>query len=270
MSSEDFRKEGLGQLLQERRRELTPDEVGLPNKSHGRKRGLSIEETAVLARLSVRGYAMLEKGSFQLPRPETLDAVADALRMDEAMRADLFFLATEQRPSAPRRPPVAKPWHWGLARAYAPHPALVTDHVSTVLAYNGPAEALTDQTGAGPLDGRNLALWVFTDEAAKAVDDIGALRRSAIARLKAAVIRYHQDKALDIVVDRLQAIPATAKLWPRERARADRAFTVIRYLVPGHEPRELAWTRMELEDGAVLHTGLPHTAAPTDATGHRP
>ncbi|WP_436788897.1 MmyB family transcriptional regulator [Yinghuangia sp. YIM S10712] len=269
-SSDDLRRESLRQLLRTRRRELDAASVGLPPRPHGPSRGLTIEQTAVLARLSVRGYAKLERGVYHAPRPETLDAVADALRMDERTRADLHFLATEHR-AAPRRPPTtAQPCHWGLVRASAPHPALVTDHVSTVLAHNSHAEALFAETDPGTLTGTNLALWVFTEEAARGVRGIDALRRSAIARLKATAITYHDDGPLDNVVNQIHEIPGAELLWRHERARADRGPTLVRYRGPDHHALELTWTRAEGDDGTILHTGLPHAATPDNTPGRRP
>ncbi|UGQ13583.1 helix-turn-helix transcriptional regulator [Yinghuangia sp. ASG 101] len=270
-SSDDLRRESLRQLLRTRRRELDAASVGLPPKPHSRSRGLTIEQTAVLARLSVRGYAKLERGVYHAPRPETLDAVADALRMDERLRADLYFLATEHRPAAPRRPPTAaQPCHWGLARASAPHPALVTDHVSTVLAHNSHAEALFAETDPGTLTGTNLALWVFTEEAARGVQGIDVLRRSAIARLKATAIAYHEDEPVDGIIKQLHEIPGAELLWRHERARADRGPTLVRYRGPEHQAQQLTWTRTEGDDGTILHTGLPHAATPDDTPRPRP
>ncbi len=214
----------------------------------------------MLARLSVGGYSQLERGGSHTPRPETLDAVADALLMDEAMRADLYFLATENRPATPRRPPTAAGQaHWVLARASAPHPAMITDHVATVLAYNSQAEDLFGDADCTPLDGTNLFLWAFTAEAARSVHGIDALRRASVARLKAAAIAYHDDKPLNDVVNRLREIPEAERLWRHERARADRSVTLVCHLRRERSAQDLAWTRTEWDDGTFLHTGLPHT-----------
>ncbi|UGQ10514.1 helix-turn-helix domain-containing protein [Yinghuangia sp. ASG 101] len=269
MSSDDIRKESLRQLLKSRRRELNAASVGLPERPHSRSRGLSLEEAAMLARLSVRGYSQLENGH-HTPRPETLDAVAGALRMDERMRIDFYFLATEHRVAPPRPPTTAEPCHWGLADASAPHPAVVTDHASTVLAHNAPAVDLFAETGSGSLTGTNLTLWTFTEEAARGVDGIAALRRAAVARLKVTAIAYHDDKPVDEVITRLHEIPGAALLWRHERARTDRGVTLVRYRRPEHRARVLTWTRIAWEDGSILHTGLPHAATLSDTPGLRP
>jgi transcriptional regulator with XRE-family HTH domain len=77
---------------------------GLP--SYGRRRvpGLRRDEVAVLAGVSTDWYIRLERGHIADVSDDVLNAVARALRLDEAERAHLFDLARAARPSrAPRR-----------------------------------------------------------------------------------------------------------------------------------------------------------------------
>jgi transcriptional regulator with XRE-family HTH domain len=83
----------LSQFLTSRRASVTPADVGLP--VHGRRqvRGLRREEVASLAGVSVEYYKRLERGHATAPSDGVLDALAAALRLDEAERAHLFDLA---------------------------------------------------------------------------------------------------------------------------------------------------------------------------------
>ena len=74
-------------FLTTRRARITPDAAGLP--SHGRRRrveGLRRDEVAMLAGISVEYYTRLERGNAGGVSREVLDAVGDALQLDEAER----------------------------------------------------------------------------------------------------------------------------------------------------------------------------------------
>jgi transcriptional regulator with XRE-family HTH domain len=94
----------IRQFLASRRARLTPEQVGLPSGG-GKRRvpGLRREEVAVLAGVSTDWYVRLEKGHISGVSADVLDAVARALRLDDAERAYLFDLAAAARPArAPR------------------------------------------------------------------------------------------------------------------------------------------------------------------------
>jgi transcriptional regulator with XRE-family HTH domain len=93
----------LSQFLTSRRARVTPEQAGLP--SYGRRRvlGLRREEVASLAGVSVEYYRRLERGNATGASDGVLEALADALRLDDAERAHLFDLARAAGPVAPRR-----------------------------------------------------------------------------------------------------------------------------------------------------------------------
>lgn len=253
-----MRKESLKQLLKGRRDELTPESVGLRRKPNGRSRGLTIEDTAALARLSVRGYAQLENGEYQVPSADLLDAVAEALVMDEATRTDLYFLATGRPPNAPRRPPgSAQDWHWELVHRSEPRPSLVTDHAANVLAFNDTATSYFASAEGEPLAGGNTTLWLFEDKAAALIDQLERARALAVGRLKVTAIRYPDDPAVAAVVERLCTDPTAARLWDTQRARSADIVTNVHIRERHGVREELLWTLLELRDGSLLHTGLP-------------
>ena len=71
----------------------------------GRRRvpGLRREEVATLAAISVDYYARMERGDLRGVSPEILDAVARALRLDEAETDHLHDLARAAGPQPRRR-----------------------------------------------------------------------------------------------------------------------------------------------------------------------
>ncbi|MEV0717680.1 helix-turn-helix transcriptional regulator [Asanoa sp. NPDC050611] len=92
----------LGDFLRSRRAALTPASTGI--RTYGTARrvpGLRREEVAQLAGVSVNYYTRIEQGESHQMSDSVLDALANALRLDEAERLHLVRLA---RPAAvPRR-----------------------------------------------------------------------------------------------------------------------------------------------------------------------
>jgi transcriptional regulator with XRE-family HTH domain len=93
----------LSQFLTSRRAKVTPEQAGLPSYGQRRVPGLRREEVASLAGVSVEYYRRLERGNATGPSDSVLEALADALRLDDAERAHLFDLARAASPHAPRR-----------------------------------------------------------------------------------------------------------------------------------------------------------------------
>src|ERR687886_284936 len=80
-------------FLTSRRARITPGQAGLP--AYGGQRrvtGLRREEVALLAGVSVDYYTRLERGNATGVSDSVLNALARALRLDEAERAHLFDL----------------------------------------------------------------------------------------------------------------------------------------------------------------------------------
>src|SRR3954447_24190327 len=84
--SMDTRSE-IRDFLTTRRARITPEEAGLKTFGQRRVPGLRREEVATLAGLSVDYYNRLERGNLGGASDSVLDALADALRLDEAERA---------------------------------------------------------------------------------------------------------------------------------------------------------------------------------------
>ncbi|WP_320781552.1 helix-turn-helix domain-containing protein [Streptomyces sp. CRN 30] len=91
----------IREFLASRRARITPQRAGLPAYGGNRRvPGLRREEVALLAGVSIDYYVRLERGHLAGASEEVLDAVANALQLDDAERAHLFDLAR----AAARRP----------------------------------------------------------------------------------------------------------------------------------------------------------------------
>jgi transcriptional regulator with XRE-family HTH domain len=101
------RRTELGEFLRSRRARLSPEEVGLPDYgSRRRVPGLRREELAMVAGVSVDHYVRLEQGRTLHFSESVLDAVAQALRLNQVEREHLYRLArpwSGEEPSAERR-----------------------------------------------------------------------------------------------------------------------------------------------------------------------
>ena len=81
-------------FLVSRRARITPERAGLPAYGGNRRvPGLRREEVAMLAGVSIDYYTRLERGNLNGVSQSVLEALADALQLDEAERAHLFDLA---------------------------------------------------------------------------------------------------------------------------------------------------------------------------------
>lgn len=155
-----------------RRANVTPEAAGLTVTGHRRVVGLRRSEVAMLADVSPEYYAKIERGNLVGVSDAVLEAVARALRLDDAEREHLFDLARAAngaaRPVRRRKP---KTWvaREGLVRALeviTDGPAFVRNGRMDILATNALGRAFYDEVFDGPGQG-NLARYCFLDERAK-------------------------------------------------------------------------------------------------------
>jgi transcriptional regulator with XRE-family HTH domain len=93
----------IGAFLTSRRAKITPEQVNLPTYGKRRVPGLRREEVAALAGVSADYYKRMERGMVTGASESVLEALARALRLDDAERAHLFDLARAANPVAPKR-----------------------------------------------------------------------------------------------------------------------------------------------------------------------
>ena len=150
----------LGDYLRARRDQVTPSEVGLPQDGRRRVPGLRREEVAMLARISVDYYLRLEQGRERRPSPQVLDALSDALLLDEDGRLHLYRIAG-MAPSQRAEGGVerANPELLTMAEMWDRTPALVLGRAYDVLAANTLGRAVFPHLRPGA----NLLLTMFLD-----------------------------------------------------------------------------------------------------------
>ncbi|MGI5144447.1 helix-turn-helix transcriptional regulator [Streptomyces sp. CA-106110] len=167
--SEHVPETDLREFLRTRRARITPEQAGLPPHPGVRRvPGLRREEVAQLAGVSVDYYVRLERGRSTSASISVLEAVARALQLNDTERNHLFALAkpARQRPRAAAAQYVRP----GLLRALeniADIPALILGHRLDVLAANHLARALYPDFDALPAGERNMARYMFLNDAAR-------------------------------------------------------------------------------------------------------
>jgi hypothetical protein len=95
----------IREFLTSRRARVTPERAGLPKWGrHRRVSGLRREEVALLAGISVEYYTRLERGNARGVSESVLEAISQALQLDEAEHAHLLDLVrTANAEPSPRR-----------------------------------------------------------------------------------------------------------------------------------------------------------------------
>src|SRR4051812_29447915 len=146
MSQTDHRAQ-VREFLSSRRARLTPQQAGLPAYGGNRRvKGLRREEVAMLAGVSIDYYIRMERGSLAGASESVLDALADALRLDEAERTHLYALARASAGRGPRRRKMpgagVRPAIQQVLDAMADAPAWVRNGWHDILAMNQLARAL--------------------------------------------------------------------------------------------------------------------------------
>ncbi|MEV6175802.1 helix-turn-helix transcriptional regulator [Streptomyces sp. NPDC052015] len=200
------------EFLTSRRARITPEQAGLPAGTRRRVPGLRRSEVAALADVSVEYYARLERGHVAGVSPAVLEAVARALRLDEAERAHLLDLAraadgsdalTRPRRRATRQWKAHRSLQWTLDAVTA-GPAFVRNGRMDLLAANQLARAFYHEVYADPHNQANLARFNFLDPASRRFyPDWDQAADIAVAILRTEAGRDPHDKDLHDLVGEL-------------------------------------------------------------------
>ena len=201
-------KDDVREFLTTRRAKVTPDQVGLLAVGNQRRvPGLRREEVALLAGVSPDYYVRLERGNLAGVSEQVLNALARALRLDDAERAHLFALARAANGPVlgARRSAVTKirPGVLLILESLS-GPAYVRNTRGDILAANTAAYALY----GGILDRDrmpfNLHRFLFLDDRAPTFfldwDDVAD---GAVAALRAEAGRHPDDRSLTDLVGEL-------------------------------------------------------------------
>lgn len=197
------------EFLMTRRARLSPEQAGIIGGGRRRVTGLRREEVAMLAGMSVDYYARMERGNLSGVSGDVLDALARALRLDDAETAHLQDLARAAAPAGPRRRVARQP-----DRSVRPSlqrmlesiaaPAYIANTRKEFLAVNELARAVFAPILDDPANQRNNARYTFLNPASQNFYlDWEAGADSIVASLRVEAGRNPHDKPLTDLIGEL-------------------------------------------------------------------
>ena len=212
----------LADFLRRARSQVDPERAGLPADGRVRRvKGLRREEVALLARVSTDYYTRLEQGRRVVPSAGVVEAIADALDLDEAGRAHLVHLiGASPRPVGRQiRAQSARRGLHQLIDTLDDVPAMLLGRRTDVLATNRLARALLTDFDVLPAKDRNYARWMFLDpQARERLVDWDAQARTVVENLRLDAGRDPHDPATQALVGELTiASPEFARWWEEHR-----------------------------------------------------
>ena len=206
----------LGEYLRARRELLDPAAVDIRVVGVRRTPGLRREELAMLADISTDYYLRLEQGRDRNPSRQVIEALARALRLDDAATAYLVGMTNDtanrtRRASAPRRQSVPIGIRELLDTVAVP--AFVEDRRFDILAINPLAMALDPSIEVGA----NRLRTVFLDDRAALLwGDQQRTRRDIVASFRASIGTELDDPRTQLLVGELSLLSEEfRRLWAR-------------------------------------------------------
>lgn len=175
--------------------------------------------------MSVDSYTRLEQGRSKSASAEVLEALADALQLDEAERAHLHSIArpAPARRRRPARPQRLHPSTRALLETLdsALQPAFVQGRRLDVLGHNRLAGLLIADFQSMPPAGRNMAKFLFLDPHARELyPDWDQVTADTAAMLRMGAGEHPDDPALEELIGELSVrSPEFPRLWARNRVQ---------------------------------------------------
>jgi transcriptional regulator with XRE-family HTH domain len=260
-------KTEIREFLTSRRAKITPDQVSLPVYGANRRvPGLRREEVAMLAGVSVDYYTRLERGNAGGVSDSVLDALARALRLDEAERSHLFDLARAAQPAlatGKRRPAKqqVRPAVQRILDAITQAPAFIRNGRLDILAANQLGYALYSAylTPGRPA---NTARFVFLDPRSEGFyDDWDHVANEVVAILRSHAGRNPYDRELTNLIGELSTQSETFRTkWATHNVRFhDTGTKRLHHPIVGD--LELTYEAMEISADTGL-TMFAYTAEP--------
>ena len=265
-------KAEVREFLTSRRAKLTPADVGLPDVGQRRVPGLRRGEVATLAGVSIEYYAKLERGAIAGASSSVLEAITQALRLDDTERAHLFDLARaadgipvsgRPRRRTTRQSASRPSLHWAL-EAITGGVAFVRNPQMDLLAANALGRVfyspLIGDGGRTP----NLARFQFLDPASRDFyPDWDLFAQMCVAIMRAEAGRDPRDRGLQDLVGELSTQSETfRRLWGSHDVRTHGTGTK-RFHHPDVGELTLAYEELAItaEPGLVviLYTAEPGT-----------
>ncbi|CAB4929731.1 unannotated protein [freshwater metagenome] len=277
------------EFLTSRRGRVTPEQAGITAYGSRRVSGLRRSEVAMLAGVSVEYYTRIERGNLSGVSDGILDALATALKLDDAERAHLFDLARAAGPASPTRrrtpatPQVRPNVRWVLD-AITGAAAFVGNGCQEMVAANPLAEALWAPLFAKAERPVNIVRFLFLDPAAHEMyPDWERIADETVAILRQAAGVHPRDRRLSDLVGELSVQSDEFRVrWASHDVRFHTSGTkrivhpVVGELTLNYEMFDLASDGLTMvtytaEPGTRSAEGLAllasWTATPPDRTG---
>jgi transcriptional regulator with XRE-family HTH domain len=265
------RRREIRDFLMSRRARVTPEQAGLYVLEGDVRRvpGLRREEVADLAGVSPDYYTQLERGDVDGASDGVLNAVARALRLDDAERLHLFDLA---RPAAASRLAasggVIRPSVRRVLDAFTEGVALVRNRRWDYLAANALGRAVYADIFDGRTGPPNHARYVFLDDRARDFfDDWTAVAHDTARILRSEAARDPGDRASAELVEELsRASPEFRDVWAQHDVRLPAAGR-HRFHHPVAGDLELVFEAAALraDPGLTLLLATAEPGSPTEA-----
>ncbi len=254
----------ITEFLTSRRAAITPEQAGLPSFGARRVPGLRREEVASLAGVSAEYYKRLERGNLAGVSDLVLDALANALQLNDAERTHLFDLARAAGPAPARRRRVtrqARPVIGQILEGIT-LPAVIRAAYGDYVAANPLGRALYAPLFASPEQPANSARFTFLDPAAKEFYvDWEQTASDLVAHLRSEAGRNQFDKRLtDLVGELSTRSEEFRKRWASHDVRFHRTGTK-RLHHPDVGELELRFESLELAADSGLAMNI-YTAEP--------
>src|SRR3954447_21033933 len=269
------RRHEIREFLMSRRARVTPEQAGLhvPDDDVRRVPGLRREEVADLAGVSADYYTQLERGDVDGASDGVLNAVARALRLDDAERLHLFDLA---RPEAVTRLAasggVIRPSVLRVLDAFTEGMALVRNRRWDYLAANALARAVYAEVFDGRTGPPNHVRYVFLDDRAREFfDDWAAVAHDTARILRSEAARDPHDPGPGELIEELSQTSAEFRtIWSQHDVRLP-AAGLHRFHHPLAGQLDLVFEAAELraDPGLTLLLATCAEGSPTEAALHQ-
>jgi transcriptional regulator with XRE-family HTH domain len=269
MTAMDNREE-VREFLTSRRARITPERAGL-TVSGGNRRvpGLRRGEIAALAGVSVEYYTRIERGNLRGVSNSVLQAIARALRLDDAERTHLFDLAHATGSGTTRRRPTRQRIRPALQRildAMTDTPATVHNSRLDILATNRLGYALYSDLFADPQRPANHIRFIFLDPCSHDFyPDWQSSANDAVAVLRAEAGHDPYDGALTNLIGELSTRSHEFRTrWAAHNVRQHRTGTKrLHHPVVGDLELEFEKLDVTADPGLVLQAYSAEPGSPS-------
>jgi transcriptional regulator with XRE-family HTH domain len=256
----------LGEYLRARGEVVSRESAGITHIGRRRVPGLRRDELSLLAGVSTDYYVRLEQGRDRNPSPQVLDALAQALQLNDEATAHLHALARPEGRArrSTQRPEGVPPSIQQLIAGWHDTPAYVQGRRLDVLAANPLATALSPQFTPGV----NLLRTAFLDPDVRTLygDQWELLAQSTIAGVRALLGPEVDDPLVNELVGELSVRSDHFRtLWARHDVRARMSGGTRRMHHPQVGELELHYENLQIAgtDGQTLIVYHADAGSPT-------